>query len=107
MRYERVFPAFSIAFCILYVLCLAFHWQPFIYYPLVNELHRTARPAIGPPMSWYGWIAASILGGTIAGAISLVLPTRATDRLWSILSLVVPPVASLVLVFLSRDWFFK
>lgn len=110
MNFARVFPVFSIAFAILYVLSMDNNWALFTYWPRSRDwywLVATPPPRGGPGMYWYGWLATSALGAAAAAAIAYVVPQRWTARLWPGLIWAVPAGAILVLIFILRGWFIK
>src|SRR6516225_7091191 len=71
MSFYRVFPVFSTAFAVLYLLAATFNYALFTYHPLLHELDLLARPAkAGPAMYWYGWITTTALGALVVAALA-------------------------------------
>ncbi|HUL99774.1 MAG TPA: hypothetical protein VLU24_10275 [Mycobacterium sp.] len=111
MKAARVFPVFSIAFAVLYVLAMENNWALFTYFARAREFHwlvvAPPTPRMGPAMYWYGWLATSALGaGVVATAAALLRADRAAG-MWRGLSWAVPLAAIAVLVFLLRGWFIR
>jgi hypothetical protein len=102
-------PVFSIVGAIGYLVCMAFNWAPFIYYPVVGEIHITPQSDIGPGMFWYGWIAYAALAALCASLLTLLFPARIRRALgerfaWSLWS--IPFGVILIIVFLMRHSLF-
>src|SRR6185369_4918726 len=112
---SRAFPAFAIGLAAFYAPAYSFTganstftWPLFTYFPAVDQWHWGLVPGndtIGPPMWWYGWIASAALLGLVCAAISLLLPERATEKLWATMVWVVPIVMFLFLWNWERVWF--
>jgi hypothetical protein len=108
MTIGRAFPVFGIAFAVIYIASVYFNWALLTYHPqLVQWGPLVQAPKQGPAMYWYGWLLTSALGaGAIAG-LSLVLPAKPFDRVWSILVWVVPLVMIGVIMYILRVYFFR
>jgi hypothetical protein len=112
---SRAFPAFAIGFALYYAPAYSFTganssftWPLFTYFPAVDMWAWGLVPGndtIGPPMWWYGWIASAAIVGLVCALIALLLPERATAKLWSTLVWVVPVVAFVFLWNWERVWF--
>jgi hypothetical protein len=116
MSVARVFPVFSIAFAVLYVLAMDNNWALFTYLARAREFHALVytppTPRAGPAMYWYGWLATSALGAAAVSAVAYALPPYWAKRTWlaapwSHLSWGVPLAVMLVFVFLLRGWFIR
>lgn len=111
MNIARVFPVFSIAFAVLYVVSMDNNWALFTYLPRVREFHALAylppTPRAGPGMYWYGWLATSAIGAVVVAALAAVVPAPGAARRWSGLTWAVPLAALAVIVFLLRSWFIR
>ncbi len=111
MKAARMFPVFSIAFAVLYVLAMENNWALFTYLARAREFHwlvaTPPTPRAGPAMYWYGWLATSALGAAIVAAAAYVIRTERAARLWRVLSWAVPLAALLALVFILRGWFIR
>lgn len=61
-----------------YILAYVNNFTPFYYFPMVNEWHWQPQSAdIGPGITYFAWKSV----GLLAGACSLLLPRRWTNRL--------------------------
>lgn len=116
MSVARVFPVFSIAFAVLYVLAMDNNWALFTYLARAGEFHPLVytppTPRAGPAMYWYGWLATSFLGAAAAAAVAYVLPVHWAKRTWSAptwshLTWIVPLGVLVVFAFLLRGWFIR
>jgi len=121
MSVARVFPVFSVAFAVLYVLSMDNNWALFTYLARAGEFHSLVyappTPRAGPAMYWWGWLATSAIGAAIVAGIAAALPAGWAGRRWSsltgptltwpTLTWVVPLAVLLVLVFLLRGWFIR
>jgi hypothetical protein len=113
----RAFPAFAVGFAAYYApaYCFTggtstFSWPLFTYFPAVEEWHWFLVPGsdtLGPPMWWYGWIASATLVGLAAAVIALLLPERATAKLWTTLVWTVPILAFVFLANWELVWFIE
>ena len=104
MNYRRALPVISISFCILYVLCVNFHWELFVYYPATRQVHRFIDRTFGPPMFWYGWLASATLGSLLVGAVYLLISSREA-KVKPVFLWVIPTISLMVLLYLNRIWF--
>lgn len=111
MSLARVFPVFSIAFAVLYVLSMDNNWALFTYLARAGEFHPLVyappTPRAGPAMYWWGWLSTSAIGAVIVTAIAAVVPVSWAGRRWSSLTWIVPLAVLLVIVFLLRGWFIR
>ena len=77
-------PVFSIVASLGYAAAVYVNYPLFRYYPLVKQFSLTDIPsrALGPAMTWYGWIAIAIVPAIIAAVIArLCLPAGWLDKL--------------------------
>ena len=95
---------FSMLFAVVYALCFYFNWPLFAYYPQVNEFHLSAQlqGQLGPPILWYGWIAAAALASAVVAA---VVPRSVAARLWPGLAWAVPGGVILAILIYEKRWF--
>ena len=94
-RFGTFALVFGVAFAILYVVCDMAALPMFTYHPGTDRIdpgYATARRDEGPAMYWYGWIASSALGATIAGALAALLPESIRRRIPLALAWIVPVV---------------
>ena len=105
---ERAFAATAASFAVFYVLAFRFNWAMFTYFPALDEWHWGVVPGgpdVGPPMYWYGWIAYGILVAAAAGGLALLVPARATAKLWPAAAWAVPLAAMAYMAYEGRHWF--
>jgi len=111
MNMSRVFPVFSVAFAVLYVLSMDNNWALFTYLPRSREFYPLVftppTPRIGPGMYWYGWLATSAIGAAIVAAAASCGPASWAGRHWSSLAWAVPLAVILVIVYILRSWFIR
>jgi len=112
---SRAFPAFAIGFALYYAPGYAFtganssfSWPLFTYFPAVDQWAWGLVPGsddLGPPMWWYGWIAAAVLVGLVFAAVAMLIPEKTTEKLWSKAIFVVPLVMFVFLLNWEMSWF--
>lgn len=94
---------FSIVFVIAYTLCFYFNVALFKYYPLVAEFHINNQPKeLGPPISWYGWMAVAALVGL---PIAFLLPRSWSNRLPTSYAWVIPMLVLVAVLIYEKRWF--
>jgi drug/metabolite transporter (DMT)-like permease len=79
----RVFPAFSVAFAVLYVACMHFNIAAVIYYPRLGQWHVNALNRDGPPMFMFGWMIYAFVGAIAVSLVSALIPKSTVDKIWS------------------------
>ena len=108
MTIGRAFPVFGIAFAVIYIASVYFNLALLTYHPqLVQWGVLVQAPKQGPAMYWYGWLLTAGLGAGAIAALSLALPARPFDRIWSILVWVVPLVMIAVIMYILRVYFLR
>jgi len=108
MTIGRAFPVFGIAFAVIYIASVYFNWALLTYHPqLVQWGPLVQAPKQGPAMYWYGWLLTATLGASAIAAVSLALPAKPFDRIWSILVWVVPLVMIAVIGYILRVYFLR
>ena len=106
MNMEKVFPVFTAAFAVIYVLAVQYNWALFTYHPKTGEWGWLAEPARnGPPMYWYGWLVTSTFGATAASLLSWPLVRRWPAQFW--LGWMVPLVVIFIFLYLFRGFFVR
>ncbi|MEI8150984.1 MAG: hypothetical protein WCG92_05240 [Hyphomicrobiales bacterium] len=101
-RFGTFALVFGISVAILYVICDMAALPMFTYHPGTDRLewgYAPARRDEGPAMYWYGWIAASILGGFVLGLAAAMLPEKIGRRIPLALSWIVPIALLPVLIY--------
>jgi hypothetical protein len=108
------FGAFAIVFAIaapvIYVASELGGWPLFTYHPGTGRIDfgfAAARANEGPAMYWYGWLATTLIGASIAGLAAALLPRQVTARIplfliWLLPLLVLPILAYALMPFWTR-----
>ncbi|MDB5392531.1 MAG: hypothetical protein JWM91_37 [Rhodospirillales bacterium] len=97
------FSIFSILFGIVYTLAFFFNTALFKYYPLVGQFHIVDQPKpAGPPISWYGWLATSLL---ISLPFALIVPRKWADRLSPSWAGLIPAALIFLVLVYEKRWF--
>ncbi len=109
MGLSRAFPAFSAAFCVIYLSSMYFHpnLTLFTYSPRLGQWFAGV-PDLGrgaPGMYWYSWLVTGLIAGLAAGAVALALPENLRNKVWSGWTWVVPVVLTVILAYIERTWF--
>ena len=103
MKGRAVAKIFSLLFGAAYFLCFLYEIVPFRFYPEAAVFHVAGQSeAAGPPILWYGWMAAA---AAISGLIAVLVPSRWADRVWHGLSWIVPAIVILAMLIYERRWF--
>ena len=106
MNMEKVFPVFTAAFAVIYVLAVQYNWALLTYHPKIGEWGWLAEPAKnGPPMYWYGWLVTSTFGATAASLLSWPLVRRWPAQFW--LGWMIPLVVIFIFLYLFRGFFVR
>lgn len=108
MTIGRALPVFSIAFALIYIASVEYNLALITYHPQIFKWGLLAEPPKeGPAMYWYGWLLTSALGAGAIAALSLALPARPFDRVWSILVWVAPLVMIATIMYILRGYFLR
>ena len=115
MTIGRAFPVFAIAFALIYIAQIyltgfQINLALITYHPQIGQwgmLAEAPRQGQGPAMYWYGWLLTSGLGACVLAALSLALPRRPFDRVWSILVWVTPLVMIGFITYILRGYFLR
>lgn len=102
----RLFPAFSVAFALVYIFSMSFNLALFAYYPALAEFHVAAQPSVsGPAMYWYAWLVNSAVGGLLIALAAAAIPKAWTAKIWSGWTWVIPGGVIVAFFVLLRRWF--
>ena len=115
MTISRAFPVFAIAFAVFYIgqvylTAFQINLALITYHPQIGVwalLAEAPRQGQGPAMYWYGWLLTAALGAGVLAALSLALPARPFDRVWSILVWVTPLVMIGFITYVLRGYFLR
>ena len=114
MTGSNKFPAFAITFgiavTVLYTVFELMNLAPFSYFPASDRIAWGTQPASkeeGPAMYWYGWTAAALAGGLVAGVLATLLPENLAKRISPNLLWIVPLIAAVALGYGLRSYFLR
>jgi hypothetical protein len=108
MTIGRALPVFSIAFALIYIASVEYNLALITYHPQIGRWGVLVEaPKEGPAMYWYGWLLTSALGAGAIAVLSLALPARPFDRVWSILVWVAPLAMIAVIAYILRGYFLR
>jgi hypothetical protein len=111
---SAAFGAFAIVFAIaapaIYVASELAGFPLFTYHPGTGRIDfgfAAARSNEGPAMYWYGWLATTLIGATLAGLVAALLPRNVTVRIplfliWLLPLLALPILAYALMPFWTR-----
>lgn len=106
MSITRIFPFFSAAFAIIYVMAEQANWALVTYHPRINEWEFLTKPAkSGPAMYWFGWIGTTVLASSALSVLALPLMRRWQPPVW--IGWAVPLAVMAVFVYLMRNFFLR
>jgi hypothetical protein len=100
---------FTIAGCVMYVLCMFFNLPLVTYHPAVNKLDLgwvAARSGEGPAMYWYGWTLTTVVVATVAGFVATLLPETVTKKIPLFLIWLLPMLTVPYMIYDLRQWWF-
>jgi hypothetical protein len=97
---------FMIAFAVVYLAGFMNGWTEWRYYPLTGAISTVDLPrSEGPAMGWYSWIVQGLLAGVVAYVVSLLVPKRMGDKVWSGVLWVVPSILVIYTLYFEWHWF--
>jgi hypothetical protein len=108
-RFGTFALVFGVTAAVLYVISDFAALPMFTYHPGTGRFDpgfAAARPGEGPAMYWYGWIATSALGGSVAGLAAAILPERITAKIPLTLAWLVP-IALLPFLIYSLKFYWR
>ncbi len=93
---------------IAYIAAFVHGYTPFRWYPLLGEASLDDLPrSAGPAMGWYSWIVVCSIAGAIAAIIALFIPKGLTERIGPTLGWVVPGLVILYTFYYEWHWFLE
>lgn len=103
MKSAAVATVFSTVFSAAYFACFYFDVALFMFYPEVGEFHAGEQAAsLGPPIVWYGWMAAAAVASI---AVALVTPVSWAKRISPTVCWSVTVIVLVVVLFYEKRWF--
>jgi hypothetical protein len=106
-KFKTFVIVYAIVHPVTYVICVILQLPLFTYHPATNRFAlgwEAARSGEGPNMTWYGWVATTVLVGLIVGMAATMLPERMTNKLpltlvWLLPMLAIPIMAYTLMFF--------
>jgi hypothetical protein len=102
----RVFSArvFTVSFGVAYSIAVYGNYPLFRYYPLTSRIsfQDLTDPALGPSMSWFGWIATALIAAVLAAAS---VPKRIGDRIPAAVLWIATALMLAAAWYCEREWF--
>ena len=102
----RLFSArvFTLVFGLGYAIAVYIDHPLFRYYPLVQRwsLRDIATQALGPAMSYYGWIGIAAIP---AALLAVLIPNRVGDRIPAAVYWIIPLIMLFAGCYHERTWF--
>lgn len=94
----------SLVSTVSYTFSYYFDWALFRFYPTTGEIEWLVRSRAGSaPISWYGWVAASVLAGAVVAALT---PGRLAQRIPADAAWLVPVMLFAAALLYEKRWFF-
>jgi len=98
--------AFSVAYCIVYIVVLSLDAPLFRYYPQAGRFHfgSGSVKGLGPAMAWYGLMAYAAIAGLLVGLVDRneTLAGLLRNRLWPFMF-----AALLACLYLMKHFFLR
>jgi len=112
MNYHRHLPLFSVAFILIYAVCVYFNLALFTYFPAAEQPFAlfAAKPGPAPagiPMYWYGWLSTTLLVALAVTGVGAFMPRNGGRGVWPWLVWASPIVAFVVVLYALRMWFLR
>jgi hypothetical protein len=106
-KFKTFVIVYAIVHPVTYVICVIWQLPLFTYHPATNRIvwgYEAARSGEGPNMTWYGWVATTVLVGLIVGMVATMLPERVTSKIplalvWLLPMLAIPVMAYTLMFF--------
>jgi hypothetical protein len=106
-KFKTFVIVYAIVHPVTYVICVIWQLPLFTYHPATNRFAlgwEAARSGEGPNMTWYGWVATTVLVGLIVGLAATMLPERMTNKIpltlvWLLPMLAIPIMAYTLMFF--------
>ena len=101
-KFKTFVIVYSIIHPVMYMVSVVWRLPLFTFHPATNRIvwgYEAARSGEGPNMTWYGWIATTVIVGVIVGLVATRLPDSMTNKIPLTLVWLLPILAIPVVVY--------
>jgi hypothetical protein len=101
-KFRTFVIVYAIVHPVMYMISVVWQLPLFTFHPATNRIvwgYEAARSGEGPNMTWYGWIATTIIVGVIVGIVATRLPESMTKKIPLSLVWLLPILAIPVVVY--------
>ena len=108
-KFKTFVIVYAIVHPVMYMISVVWQLPLFTFHPATNRIvwgYEAARSGEGPNMTWYGWIATTVIVGVIVGIVATRLPESMTKKIPLILAWLLPILAVPYLIWDLRQWWF-
>ena len=101
-KFKTFVIVYSIIHPVMYMVSVVWQLPLFTFHPATNRIvwgYEAARSGEGPNMTWYGWIATTVIVGVIVGLVATRLPDSMTNKIPLTLVWLLPILAIPVVVY--------
>lgn len=108
MSIERVYPVFSVAFAVAYLVAVEQNWPLFTYHAQTGAVGLFLEPPkTGPAMYWYGWLATATAAGAFTAGLAMAIPEKLSAGVNQRWTWVIPLLAIVTFAVLLRSFFLR
>jgi hypothetical protein len=109
-KFKTFVIVYAIVHPVMYMISVVWQLPLFTFHPATNRIvwgYEAARSGEGPNMTWYGWIATTVIVGVIVGIVATRLPESMTKKIpltlvWLLPILAIPVVVYTLMPFWSH-----
>ena len=101
-KFKTFVIVYSVIHPVMYMVSVVWQLPLFTFHPATNRIvwgYEAARSGEGPNMTWYGWIATTVIVGVIVGLVATRLPDSMTNKIPLTLVWLLPILAIPVVVY--------
>ena len=101
-KFKTFVIVYSVIHPVVYMVSVVWQLPLFTFHPATNRIvwgYEAARSGEGPNMTWYGWIATTVIVGVIVGLVATRLPYSMTNKIPLTLVWLLPILAIPVVVY--------
>jgi hypothetical protein len=101
-KFRTFVIVYAIVHPVMYMISVVWQLPLLTFHPATNRIvwgYEAARSGEGPNMTWYGWIATTIIVGVIVGIVATRLPESMTKKIPLSLVWLLPILAIPVVVY--------